>query len=237
MDAENMVHSDSMSPTSPGIWSKLSQRWSRPSQINGVLKFYSIFLSHDGSEPMLTYNSSDLAEEHTLHNLTPGKSYSVTVAACTGGGCTRSPPSHVQTEESTPENVPEPLVIPLSPHSLNISWAPPETPNGVITSYGLWMDGVLVFNSSSTQSFFVVEGLSPWSRHVVRLQACTARGCGKGPMVESHTLEMAPEGPILLQLTNHSSRSLRARWTAPPRANGNLRYTLYCKSKATPELP
>ncbi|MED6234005.1 hypothetical protein ATANTOWER_020414 [Ataeniobius toweri] len=106
-------------------------RWSRPSQINGVLKFYSIFLSHDGSEPMLAYNSSDLAEEHTLRNLTPGTSYSVTVAACTGGGCTRSPPSHVQTEESTPENVPEPLVIPLSPHSLNISWAPPETPNGL----------------------------------------------------------------------------------------------------------
>lgn len=49
--------------------------------------------------------------------------------------------------------------------------------------------------------------------------------------VESHTLEMAPEGPMLLELTNQSSRSLRARWTAPPRANGNLRYTLYYKSK------
>ncbi|XP_035991625.1 usherin [Fundulus heteroclitus] len=205
--------------------------WSRPSQINGVLKFYSIFLSHDGSEPMLTYNSSELTEEHTLRNLTPGTFYSVTVAACTGGGCTISPPSHVQTEESTPENVPAPLVIPLSPHSLNISWTPPETPNGVITSYGLWMDGVLVFNTSSSQSFFIVEGLSPWSRHVVRLQACTAQGCGKGPMVESHTLEMAPEGPILLELTNQSSRHLRARWTAPPRANGNLHYTLYYKSK------
>uniref|UniRef100_A0A3B3X6F7 Usher syndrome 2A (autosomal recessive, mild) n=1 Tax=Poecilia mexicana TaxID=48701 RepID=A0A3B3X6F7_9TELE len=205
--------------------------WSRPSQIDGVLKFYSVLLSSDGSEPILAYNSSDLAEEHTLRSLTPGTFYSVTVA-CTGGGCTRSPPSHVQTEESTPEDVPAPLVIPLSPHSLNISWTPPETPNGVITSYGLWMDGVLVFNSSSSQKFFIVEGLSPWSRHVVRLQACTAQGCGKGPLVESHTLEMAPEGPVLLELANQSSRSLRARWTAPPRANGNLRYSLYYKSKA-----
>ncbi|XP_014832285.1 PREDICTED: usherin-like isoform X1 [Poecilia mexicana] len=205
--------------------------WSRPSQIDGVLKFYSVLLSSDGSEPILAYNSSDLAEEHTLRSLTPGTFYSVTVAACTGGGCTRSPPSHVQTEESTPEDVPAPLVIPLSPHSLNISWTPPETPNGVITSYGLWMDGVLVFNSSSSQKFFIVEGLSPWSRHVVRLQACTAQGCGKGPLVESHTLEMAPEGPVLLELANQSSRSLRARWTAPPRANGNLRYSLYYKSK------
>lgn len=54
---------------------------------------------------------------------------------------------------------------------------------GVITSYGLWLDGVLKVNSSSSERFFVVEELSPWSRHILRLQACTAQGCGKGPMV------------------------------------------------------
>ncbi|XP_044201958.1 usherin [Thunnus albacares] len=205
--------------------------WSRPSQVNGVLEFYSIFLSHGGLEPVLAYNSSGLFEDHTLRNLTPGTAYTVTLAACTGGGCTFSPPSQTQTEESTPENVPAPLVTPLSPHALNVSWTPPDTPNGIITSYGLWLDGVLILNSSSSQRFFLVKGLSPWSRHVLRLQACTARGCGKGPMVDMRTLEMAPEGPIFLELTNHSSRSVRARWTAPPRPNGNLSYTLYYKSK------
>lgn len=44
------------------------------------------------------------------------------------------------------------------------------------------------------------------------------------------TLEMAPDGPILLELTNQSSRSVRARWMAPPRPNGNISYTLYHKS-------
>nr|XP_046239587.1 usherin [Scatophagus argus] len=205
--------------------------WARPSQVNGALESYSIFLSHDGAEPVLAYNSSELFEDHTLHNLTPGTVYTITLAACTGGGCTLSPPSQAQTEESTPESVPAPLVTPLSPYALNVSWTPPDTPNGIITSYGLWLDGVLILNSSSSQRYFVVEGLSPWSRHILRLQACTARGCGKGPMVEMRTLEMAPDGPILLELTNQSSRSLRARWTAPPRPNGNLSYTLYYKSK------
>lgn len=104
---------------------------------------------------MLAYNSSQLVEDHTLRNLTPGTAYTVTVAvspsasymfcivvsvrtwmclcacqACTGGGCTTSPPAEVQLEESTPENVPAPLVTPLSPHALNISWTPPDTPNG-----------------------------------------------------------------------------------------------------------
>ncbi|KAJ0056625.1 hypothetical protein NL108_010576 [Boleophthalmus pectinirostris] len=229
--------------------------WARPSQVNGVLESYSIFVSADDG-PVLVHNSTDLTEEYTLRNLTPGTAYNITVAvsfhlflfvtiisgvydcnsfcpfqACTGGGCTLSPPSHAKTEESTPEDIPAPVVTPISPHAFNVSWTPPSTPNGVITSYVLWLDGALILNSSSSERFFVVDGLSPWSRHVLRLQACTAHSCGRGPLTEMHTLEMAPEGPILLELTNHSSRSVRVRWTAPPRPNGNLTYTLYYKSK------
>ncbi|KAM3876945.1 usherin [Diretmus argenteus] len=223
-------------PLQPPILTLLDARtilveWSRPSQVNGVLESYSLLLSREGAEPILAYNSSELFEDHTLRNLTPGTAYSVTLAACTGGGCTLSPSSQAQTEESTPENVSAPLVIPLSPHALNVSWTPPDMPNGVITSYGLWLDGTLVLNSSSSQRFLVVDGLSPWTRHILRLQACTAQGCGKGPVVEMRTLEKAPVGPVLLELTNQSSRSLRARWTAPPRPNGNLSYTLHYKSK------
>ncbi|CAL9701679.1 unnamed protein product [Knipowitschia caucasica] len=103
--------------------------------------------------------------------------------------------------------------------------------SGVITSYALWLDGTLFLNTSSSERLSVVEGLSPWSQHVLRLEACTAQGCGKGPLTEVHTLEMAPEGPILLELTNHSSRSVRVRWTAPTRPNGNITYTLFYKNK------
>lgn len=63
------------------IWIFLSlSRWSRPSQVNGALEFYSIFLSHDGAEPVLAYNSSELFEDHTLRNLTPGTAYTITLA-------------------------------------------------------------------------------------------------------------------------------------------------------------
>lgn len=55
-------------------------RWSRPSQVNGALEFYSIFLSHDGAEPVLAYNSTELFEDHTLRNLTPGTYYTITLA-------------------------------------------------------------------------------------------------------------------------------------------------------------
>lgn len=55
-------------------------RWSRPSQVNGVLEFYSVFLSRYGAEPVLVYNSSELFEDYTLRNLTPGTGYTITVA-------------------------------------------------------------------------------------------------------------------------------------------------------------
>lgn len=51
--------------------------------------------------------------------------------------------------------------------------------------------------------------------------------------VEARTLEMAPEGAVLLELNHVSSRALRARWTAPSRPNGNLIYTLHYKSKGS----
>lgn len=76
---------------------------------------------------------------------------------------------------------------------------------GVITSYGLWMDGVLVFNSSSSQRFFIVEGLSPWSRHVVRLQACTAQGCGKGPLVSESFIYKPTQGRTLKNIFSASN--------------------------------
>lgn len=52
---------------------------------------------------------------------------------------------------------------------------------GVISSYGLWMDGSLVQNSSLMS--FEVGDLSPWSPHSFRVQACTAQGCALGPLV------------------------------------------------------
>ncbi|CAL8351742.1 unnamed protein product [Merluccius merluccius] len=205
--------------------------WSQPVQVNGVLQSYSVFLSREEAEPQPVYNSTHLHEDHTLHNLVPGTAYAVRVAACTGGGCTLSPASHARTEESTPENVPAPLVTPLSPHAFNVTWTPPDTPNGIITSYGVWLDGELLLNSSSSQSSFVVEGLSPWSLHTLRLQACTVQGCGRGPTVEMRTQETPPVGAVLLDMTNQSSRALRARWTRPARPNGNLSYTLHFQSK------
>ncbi|KAJ7988957.1 hypothetical protein DPEC_G00314570 [Dallia pectoralis] len=199
-------------------------QWSRPRQVNGVLQYYCVYLSAEGAGPECVYNTSELFEDHTLRNLTPGSTYRFMVEACTAGGCSFSFHSEAHTEESTPEDISAPSVTALSPHALNITWTPPDTPNGLISSYGVWMNGVLVQNSSST--WFWVDHLSAWSLHSFRIQACTTRGCGLGPLVETRTLEMAPVGPLVLQTDTEGPRSLRAKWSQPAKPNGNISYTL-----------
>ncbi|XP_052001042.1 usherin [Xyrauchen texanus] len=199
-------------------------QWAAPMEVNGLLEFYTLFQSTVGKEPDIVYNSSELFEDYTVRNLIPGTSYLFQIAACTGGGCTLSDPSVAHTEESSPEEVPAPSILSLSPHSLNVSWTPPLKPNGVISSYGLWMDGMLVQNSSLMS--FKLGDLSPWSLHSFRVQACTAQGCALGPLVENRTLEMPPGGQVTIDILSETPHSVRARWEAPANPNGNLTYTV-----------
>lgn len=48
-------------------------------------------------------------------------------------------------------------------------------------SYGLYLDGVLIHNSSELSCR--AYGFAPWSLHSFRVQACTAKGCALGPLV------------------------------------------------------
>nr|XP_009291422.1 usherin [Danio rerio] len=199
-------------------------QWAAPVEVNGLLEFYTLHQWALGEEPLIVYNSSELFQDYTVRNLVPGSTYLFQIAACTGGGCTLSDPSTARTEESSPEEVPAPNILSLSPHSLHLSWTPPRKPNGVISSYGLWMDGTLVQNSSLMAS--EVGDLSPWSLHSFRVQACTAQGCALGPLVESRTLEMPPVGHVTLVVFSETPHSVRAKWEAPAEPNGNLTYTV-----------
>ncbi|MBN3306045.1 USH2A protein, partial [Amia calva] len=199
-------------------------QWRVPMERNGVLEYYTLYLAAQGQEFAVAYNSSELFEDYTVRHLVPGTSYAFQIAACTGGGCTLSPPSTARTDESTPENVPAPSVQSFSSTSFNVSWTEPQKPNGIISSYGLYMNGILVQNSTSPR--FYISGLSAWSHHSFRVQACTGKGCALGPLVESRTLEAAPEGTVDLEVVSEGSRSVRAKWMSPARPNGLLTYTL-----------
>ncbi|KAM8817678.1 usherin isoform 1-T1 [Rhynchonycteris naso] len=202
-------------------------QWKQPREVNGILEHYVLYVSdhvHNFTVWDVVYNSTELFQDHTLRSLLPGRTYLIKLGACTGGGCTVSASSVARTEESTPEGVPAPATRSYSPHSFNVSWTQPEHPNGVITSYGLYLDGVLVHNSSELGCH--MDGFAPWSLHSFRVQACTARGCALGPLVENRTLEAPPEGAVNVFVKTEGSRKAHVRWEAPLHPNGRLTYLL-----------
>ncbi|XP_075451724.1 usherin isoform X2 [Ascaphus truei] len=207
--------------------SSIYVQWKEPKAINGILERYILLITSNLKNIQswnVIYNSNELFLDYTIRKLFPGTKYFIKISACTEGGCTTSDISSATTEESSPEGVQTPKIQSYSPDSFNISWSKPERPNGIITGYGLYMNGILMQNSSHL-SYFVDE-LSPWSKHLFRLQACTAKGCALGPMVEAHTQESKPEGKVLLHATTEGPSGVRVKWQGPEKPNGQITYTV-----------
>ncbi|NXH03082.1 USH2A protein, partial [Loxia leucoptera] len=202
-------------------------QWKEPVEVNGILDHYIIYMAtneQNFTKWNVIYNSTELFLDFTIPQLSPGTEYLIKLAACTGGGCSVSEASMAITDESTPEGVPAPKAQSYASDSFNISWTKPEYPNGIITSYGLYMDGVLLQNSSHLSCY--AYGLAPWSLHSFRVQACTAKGCALGPLVEARTMEAAPEGMVDVFTTVDGSKEVQLKWLAPNKPNGKLTYTV-----------
>ncbi|NXO10183.1 USH2A protein, partial [Oriolus oriolus] len=202
-------------------------QWKEPVEVNGILDRYIIYMAtneQNFTKWNVIYNSTELFLDFTIPQLFPGTEYLIKLAACTGGGCSVSEASTAITDESTPEGVPAPKAQSYASDSFNISWTKPEYPNGIITSYGLYMDGVLLQNSSQLSCY--AYGLAPWSLHSFRVQACTAKGCALGPLVEARTMEAPPEGMVDVFTTVGGSKEVQLKWLAPNKPNGKLTYTV-----------
>ncbi|XP_065600248.1 usherin [Cyrtonyx montezumae] len=203
-------------------------QWKEPLEVNGILDRYVIYIANNEqnfTKWNVVYNSTELFLDFTIRHLFPGTEYLIKLAACTGGGCSISEASTAVTDESTPEGVPAPKAQSFSSDSFNISWTKPEYPNGIITSYGLYMDGVLIQNSSQLSCY--AYGLAPWSLHSFRVQACTAKGCALGPLVEARTMEAPPEGAVDVFATVNGSKEAQLKWLAPIKPHGQLNYTVF----------
>ncbi|CAD5123124.1 DgyrCDS11497 [Dimorphilus gyrociliatus] len=206
---------------------RLRVEWKTPTQLNGVLNRYLVYLSTQPNlNGSLAYNSTNLFTFTTLTNLEGGILYYVRVGACTFGGCSISQSSSAKTEESAPDGIVNPNVTSPSSSELNVTWSPPSLTNGVITEYRLYHNEIRVFNSSSSL-FYLISGLQPYTLHSLRLVVCTIKGCASSDVVEIRTQEAPPIGTVGLELTVADSRSVNIRWTRVPVPNGKITYTTF----------
>ncbi|XP_058131204.1 usherin [Dasypus novemcinctus] len=202
-------------------------QWKQPRKVNGILERYLLYISNHTCDSTIwdvIYNSTELFQDHMLQYLLPGNTHLIKLGACTGGGCTVSEASEALVDENVPAGVPAATAHSHAPDSFNISWTRPEYPNGIITSYGLYLDDILIHNSSELSCH--AYGFAPWSLHSFRVQACTAKGCAMGPRVENRTLEAPPEGTVNVFVKTEGSREAHVKWEAPVSPNGHLTYSV-----------
>ena len=111
-----------------------------------------------------------------------------------------------------------PLIVGMGSRELTITWSSPDTPNGLITLYNLYVGNTLVFSGAT--NFTIVINLLPFREYSLVLEACTSVGCTNSSAVVGQTLPDAPSGLAPPTLTVLSPSSIRARWLPPLNPNG-----------------
>ena len=117
-----------------------------------------------------------------------------------------------------PVGVQTPLVVARTSSSLSFSWNPPIQPNGIITSYQLFIGTSSI--SAGTGLSASISNLTPFTNYQYFLQACTAIGCANSSVGSNITLSASPEGVAPPTLIALSPTSVRATWTIPTTPNG-----------------
>ncbi|KAI4537068.1 hypothetical protein MG293_013271, partial [Ovis ammon polii] len=126
---------------------------------------------------------------------------------------------------TAPQQVQPPVAKSL-PHSLLLSWNPPQKANGIITQYSLYMDGMLIYSGNGEN--YTVTDLAAFTPHQFLLSACTHVGCTNSSLVILSTAQLPPEHVDPPILTVLDSRTVYIQWKQPRKVNGILeRYILY----------
>ena len=207
--------------------------WQPPSQPNGEISRYEVYYrlavdpvtSGPGLPQLVPITDGELTVNITT--LMPATTYEVMVVVINTVGPEGTVWIPFDTLEAPPQDL-SPIIIvdvPDTGMSLVLAWVAPLIPNGAITEYILYVDGVSVFRGN--RNTFTVMQLQPFTSYTLLLEACTSAGCTMGREQEAATAEVPPEGqepPALLAL---SATSVQVTWQPPLSPNGDiLRYEI-----------
>lgn len=208
--------------------------WVEPDVLNGVIVKYSLYRGN-----LLVYNGTDACYKNKDgkdtcifqdkgNGLKPVTTYSYTVGATTGGGTTNSSATTATTPESSPEDIPKPVLTVKSAHSILAEWSEPGQTNGNITSYSVMVNGTE--HNVGLSMTKLITGLNPFTVYSVRVKACTAKGCGLGDREYATTHEAPPIGQGEPTLVPQEWNVVQISWSPPSSPNGIIiRYEVYRK--------
>ena len=206
--------------------------WTAPSSPNGIITSYDVErrqILDDGSRTSYAsiLNTSAVTMEFLDSDtaLRPATSYEYRVSAANSVGRATSEVRMVRLPDAAPESVPPPQFTSVTANSVTVVASPPAMPNGELTEYRLYQNGMQVNtmpspNPQTSTVTFQVTGLSPFTVYSFYIEVCTVGGCGQSTDVNQLTAEAPPIGidpPVGRAL---SSNSINITWSPPQQPNG-----------------
>ena len=194
---------------------RIQATWTAPSIPNGKIVKYQLRLSSN-EQPVF----EGLALLYIVSGLSPFTIYSLTITACTSSGCgARSTPASARTLEDIPRDLAAPSLFVLGPTTIEATWKPPSTPNGIIKYYTLRREGIVVYNGTDLR--FFDRTVAPGTRYLYTVSCTNGAGTFTSTgQYSATTTPSAPENvsmPVLRPLT---SSSIEVTWVAPKKPNG-----------------
>ncbi|XP_060070524.1 usherin-like [Ylistrum balloti] len=217
-----------VSPPTINTWNSTTLRleWQSPLSTNGEISLFNLQMDN-----IVIY--SGLETVHIQTGLTPYTEYSFVLTACTSGGCTDSGEVKGRPDDDIPLGLNAPVLKVISSKSIEVTWGPPQFPNGIISSYDLRRDGELIYTESISvtgllRTSFVDYNLEPGTEYSYVIIARNRKGSVESLVSKATTYSASPSGldpPVLMAL---SSTSVQVTWQPPVQPNGPIRnYTVF----------
>ncbi len=221
--------------TTVSSYSSISVEWSEARQTSAQIISYNVYWRNTSgaSESSATVSASTLS--YSIPNLSSSTEYDITVEAVDANG-SRSGRSEALSERTADPQAPDAPPVTMSDqtsNSITLSWTPPASHGADITAYKVrWristeddsnelMSGLL----PSTQTNYVITGLSPGMTYAIEVVAINSAGEGMAAEREVTTDAIAPEQPEQPEIGNRTSESITVNWTPP--ASGGATITTY----------
>nr|XP_014343878.1 PREDICTED: phosphatidylinositol phosphatase PTPRQ [Latimeria chalumnae] len=197
--------------------------WFPPSKPNGRVFYHVTLSSWDFQENQLFFITNETNQ--LIEGLNKYTDYILEVTPATAKGLSNNTTSqlNIKTDEDIPETPPViTLLRNLTATSVELSWDPPQQPNGVILSYNVELSGPERNQSYSTyNTSFIFSDLVLFTPYNVSVSARTIKGVGPSAILVFYTDESEPSAPPQnLTLVNYTLDSVSLMWDPSPSPNG-----------------
>ncbi len=186
--------------------------WQPPVISNGIVIRYELYMDNNA-----IYNGTDMS--YVISNLRPYSSYTFHVTACTKSGCATGPSSEAKTHEAIPKALDRPTYTIFGPRILEINWALPRQPNGIILYYILHRNHTVIYNGTDLR--YKDLNVKPFTYYSYWVTAFNSVGdVSSAVLYTDRTSSGTPENVTKPQLTSLSGTDIKVSWSAPAKPNG-----------------